>query len=266
MIDNQKYSIILPARIVEYFAATQTATIQISAETIYNDSSLVAQSKKRNPIEGVPVHTPSGGGWAITMPIEVGNTCVIIFSQVGYDHWLYEDKDLAGTLASNPKPWLRRQFNDDDGFAFVGMNTLPRAIQGQSSEDSEWRNVDKTQMISLKKDLSITIDSPTSVTINAPSVVVNTTTAEVNATATCNITSPITNISGILNVDGLLVAKAGMTVAPAAGGGPAASMSGDISITNANINGTGSDITMDGVSLKGHTHNDAESRPTTPPL
>ncbi len=174
MIDNSKYSIILPGRIVSYDASDQTATVKVSAERVYSTSFVDDEVLKRNNIEGVPVHTPSGGGWSITMPITAGDTCLLFFSQVGYDHWLYEDKDEAGTLASLPKPWLGRQFNEDDGIALVGINTLPRAIQNQSSSDSQWRNSDASQKISLNSDGSISIDSGAqTVTVTGSKLVVN---------------------------------------------------------------------------------------------
>lgn len=207
MIDNQKISMILPARIVEYFPETQTATIQISAESVFNNSDSLFESIIREPLEDVPVHTPSGGGWSLTMPISVGDTCLIVFSQIGYDHWLYEDKDTAGTLAKLPKPWLKRQFSDDDGFAIVGLNTLPRAITNYSTDGSQWRNNDTTQNIHLKDDLSIEINSTISVTINAPSVVVNCETSEINATTKVDIVTPIVNMSGDLVVTGEVTGK-----------------------------------------------------------
>ena len=193
MIDNEKYSIILPGRIVEYFKEDQTATIQISVESVVSSALDSTSPITRKPLEGVPVHTPSGGGWAITMPIKKGDTCVLFFSQVGYDHWLYQDKDIAGTLANLPKPWLGRQFDENDGYALVGLNTLPRAIQNYSGEHSQWRNEDATQVISLNDDASITIDSTVSLTINAPIVEINTPDARINGPLHCTgaITSDI---------------------------------------------------------------------------
>jgi hypothetical protein len=127
------------------------------------------------------------------MPIKNGDTCVLFFSQVGYDHWLYHDRDTAGTLANLPKPWLGRQFDENDGYALVGLNTIPRAIQNYSGEHSQWRNEDATQVISLNDDASITIDSTVSLTINAPIVEINTPDARINGPLHCTgaITSDI---------------------------------------------------------------------------
>lgn len=276
MIDNSKYSIILPARIVEYFPEDQTATVQISVETIYNNSESLYEIKKRQPLEGVPVHTPSGGGWAITMPIKEGDSCIMFFSQVGYDHWLYEDKDSAGLLAGLPKPWMRRQFNEDDGYALVGLNTIPRAIKSYTMDGSQWRNEDAIQNIHLKEDLSIEINSPVSVTINAPSVVVNCDTSEVNAGSSASITTPKTTIDspeteitgnvviggnveigGNTEIAGTLLSGIATVAGLAVAGGGSASVSGSMSVDG--------DVTASGKSLVSHTHVDSEGGNTSPP-
>ena len=202
MIDNERYSIILPARIVEYFPEDQTATVQVSAEVIYNSSDSLAEPKSRVPLEGVPVHTPFGGGWSMTMPIKQGDTCLMLFSQIGYDHWLYDDLDEAGTLANVPKPWLGRQFNDDDGFCFVGVNTLPRAIADYQADDAEFRNVDREQRISLVADGSLHIKAGTT-TINLTSSGAITVTTSANV----DVVSPLVTMSGDLTVTGDIIAN-----------------------------------------------------------
>jgi len=264
MLDLQKYSFMLPARIVEFFPETQTATIQICAETIFSSADSISDIKLREPLEGVPVHTVGGGGWHMTFPIKVGDTCIISFSQVGYDHWLYEDKNEAGLLANLPKPQLLRQFSEDDGFATVGFNTLPRAVKRFSATDSTWvnDNVDHEakedfQIITLKEDLSIVIDSSVSLTINAPAVVVNCTTALVAAEETVDVTCDTASITAETSV---LIDT------------PATTITGTLDVqdtmTTKDINTTGTvDATTDcvggGKSLKDHVH--AHGTPNTSP-
>ena len=80
------YNFNLPGRIVEYFPLTQTATVRICVERNYDSSEALGASVVRGLLEDVPVHTPSGGGWSLTMPITIGDTCILFFSQIGYDH------------------------------------------------------------------------------------------------------------------------------------------------------------------------------------
>jgi len=213
MINNEQYSIILPARIIKYYPENQTADILVSAERVTHTSSKSNNSTSRSAILGVPVHTPSGGGWAITFPVKVGDTCVMLFSQIGYDHWLYENKDKAGTYLGLPKPHLSRQFNEDDGFAFVGMNSLPQAVPDYHATHSQWRGPNSSlQVISLNDDKTISIISDTKVTVTTPQVEVNCTDAVVNASTSVKLDTPDTHITGTLTVDGAVTNKSTMDV------------------------------------------------------
>lgn len=204
MNNFEDYFFNMPGRIVEYFPENQTATIRICVERSYDSSTDLGSLVARGLLEGVPVHTPSGGGWAMTMPIKVGDTCILFFSQVGYDHWMFEDKDEAKTHGGQPMYWTNRKFDLQDGYALVGLNTLPRAIQSYSPDHSQWRDADATQLISLNSDNSIDIKSPSLVRVTAPNV-------EVIATTEVKITSPLTSMSGALAVEGNITTQGSMT-------------------------------------------------------
>jgi len=200
MIDNDDMSIILPGRIVTYYPTDQTADIQISAERIFSNIDSLLQQTDRQLLLDVPVHTPYGGGWSVTFPIKTGDTCLLCFSQIGYDHWLYKDLDRGGTVERQPVPHLKRQFSEDDGFAMVGFNTKPRAIQSYHPTHSQWRDEDASQVISLNDDETITITSPVALTINAPSVVVNCETTVINASTSVTMDTPLVTFTGDFDV------------------------------------------------------------------
>lgn len=148
---------IYPARIKSYDSTNQTCNIIISAEEIFDGIDGIGQLKERPVLEEVPVHISSGGGWSLTFPIKEGDTCLLILSAIGYDHWFVHNKDKAGNVAGHPAPHLYRKFDYNDGFAIVGFNTLKNSVDNCSSTDSEWRNEDKTQSIVLSNDGTIKI-------------------------------------------------------------------------------------------------------------
>ena len=200
---GEEFNIVVPGRIVEYFPLNQTATILISGERLYDSATELGALAERAHLLDVPVHTASGGGYAITMPIKPGDTCVIMFSQFGYDHWLFNDEDLGGKYAGAAAPWLKRKFSEKDGFAIVGLNTIPRAITDYNPTDAEFRNSDLTQFLALRESGDINIVGPNNFSVDVPDTVV------IN-TADTTITSEFTvdghaNITNGLNMNGTVI-------------------------------------------------------------
>ena len=112
MLNIEDSLIIIPGRIVSYDWETQSAEVEISAERVFSSKSGMHLDKWVT-LENVPVHFPSGGGYMMTFPVDKGDSCLLHFSQVGVDHWLYEDKDKGGKFYGRPAPhragWSRRR-------------------------------------------------------------------------------------------------------------------------------------------------------------
>ena len=229
---NNEYNIHFPGRVVTYYPEDQTADIQICAESIVDTFEEMDKLHVRKVLKKVPVQTAGGGNWHLTFPIKPGDPCLLLFSQVGYDHWFYEDKDEAGVIAKNPAPWLRRCFDITDGFAQVGFNTLPRAVQSYSPTDSEWRNQDAAQVITLGEDLTITIKTTASILVQAPEVTID-------AATSILAKSPSITLDGAVHITGA---------------------------TTSDSTGTFSgDVIAAGISTSTHTHTGNLGTPTSPP-
>jgi len=268
---NEEDYICFPGRVVKYYPEDQTADVQLCAEKVYSNAENNLSLFTRGIVPHMPVHTPSGGGWSMTMPIKTGDTCILFFSQIGYDHWLFNDKDTGGTLVGNPEPHLMRSFDVNDGYALLGLNTLKRAISTYHPENSEWRGPDSSlQVIRLKPDHHIEIESSVQVTVIAPHVQVNcdTMTASVGTLAevTCpqvNLisatsiacTTPLFSISGNLLVGGAI--GSGGAPVPASG----ATVSGPLV---SDSTGTFTNVLSGGTSVNAHVHSNPEGGSTGP--
>ena len=185
----------------------------------------------------------------MTFPIKAGDTCLLSFSEFGYDHWFVDNADSAGIRDDgNPQPWTARMFNLDDGFAQVGWNNLPTAIQSYSEVNSQWRNNVADQVISLNDDTSITITSPIDLTVNAPNVTVN-------ASTKITMVSPEVEITGNLLVGGNITGMMAAIITGAVSGASSAFTGAMTSLTAA----------IGGINMTSHkhTHNgDDTSGPT----
>ena len=173
--DWQQYNIVMPARIVEYFPETQLATVRPSAERVFNSATDSQSLENEGLLYDVPVHTPQGGNYCLTMPVTEGDTCLLMFSQFGYDHWLWKNSDVAGEVAGNPAPWLRRKFSKKDGLALVGFSPVPNAIPDYHATATELRSRDdRKQRVSIQPNNNIEIWTPQTINLNCQRVLTQT--------------------------------------------------------------------------------------------
>ena len=230
-----------PGRIVEYFPVTQTATVRISNDRTFDTTGGTGQQVARGLLYDVPVFTPSGGGFSITFPIKAGDTCLLSFSQFGYDHWFVDNEDSAGIrIDGNPQAWTYRKFDLADGFAQVGWNNLKTTIANYSASDSEWRNADRTTRLTLTDSGNVEIVAGSSSIAIASNGDV-----EINTATAVEVTAPTVNMSGDLVVAGAITATAGPITAPV--------ITGTTSVDAPTLSATSS-LTVASKEMGGHTH------------
>lgn len=114
--------------------------------------------------------------------------------------------------------------------------------------------IEGTEIVFNRQDGSITV--PNAVTINC-------TTATVNASSSVTLDTPKTDVTGVLNVAGLITGKGGLAVS--GGGGAAVTVTGNMKLQG-QIEAS-SDVTAGGISLMKHKHQEqGDGAPTSPPL
>lgn len=101
--------------------------------------------------------------------------------------------------------------------------------------------IEGTEIVFNRQDGSITV--PNAVTINC-------TTATVNASSSVTLDTPKTDITGVLNVMGLITGKGGLAVS--GGSGAAVSVTGDMNLQG-QVDASG-DVKAGGISLMNHVH------------
>jgi hypothetical protein len=116
--------------IQEFFPETQTSTITINhkfmlGETIGDYPELV----------DVPVFVPAGGQAALTMPIQKGDFCIVLFSDRDISAWLTHGKTDA-------LPPTRRKHSIADGFAIVGFRPKTNPLADYNPAGVELHNAD----------------------------------------------------------------------------------------------------------------------------
>jgi hypothetical protein len=113
-----------------YDPSTQSVTVQLVMQCrVYNtpmDTSAVptAPTIKTYPLMSqVPVFMLAGGSSFIGMPIQPGDTCIVLFNDRDIDNWW-----TSGTTASPPNS--DRMHSLSDGIAIVGINSMLTNLVG----------------------------------------------------------------------------------------------------------------------------------------
>lgn len=175
---------------------------------------------------------------------DIGEDAIVLFFGEGQEDGVILGSIYAGEVTPPESTEDRRTvvFDDDTRVCYDRQeHKLTVTIEG-------------TEIVFNRQDGSITV--PNAVTISC-------TTATVNASSSVTLDTPKTDITGVLNVTGLITGKGGLAVS--GGGGAAVTVSG-----NMNLEGqidASSDVVAGGISLMNHKHQEqGDGSPTSPPL
>lgn len=78
----------LPGRVTSYDASTQRATVQPTVANVDPDRALPS-------VPNVPVSFPRAGGYLLALPIEVGDTGLLVFTALSAQSWLKSGSEGA---------------------------------------------------------------------------------------------------------------------------------------------------------------------------
>lgn len=201
----------------------------------------------------VPVFFPEGGGVTMTFPVKAGDECLLVFASRCIDAWWQ-----SGGIQVQAD---QRMHDLSDGFAFVGVSSVPRVISAISTSRAQFRSNDgqafveldpnthfirarTTGKIELNADNDILIHSGTKARIEAPIIEIE---------ATTSITQKAPQISSFGNMSWLGYTGTGGTVSIS---GMAVTLSSNTLIYNNNaISYVGGTMTYNGKNLTdSHTH------------
>lgn len=175
---------------------------------------------------------------------DVGEDAIVLFFGEGQEDGVILGSIYAGEVTPPESTENRRTvvFDDDTRVCYDrAEHKLTVTIEG-------------TEVVFNRQDGSITV--PNAVTINC-------TTATVNASSGVTLDTPKTDVTGVLNVAGLITGKGGLAVS--GGGGAAVTVTGNMKLQG-QIEAS-SDVTAGGISLMKHKHQEqGDGAPTSPPL
>lgn len=133
-----------PAIIQDFNPDAQTVTVQIALRELIKKEDGSKEWITISPLLDVPIVIPHSGGYSITMPVNKGDECLVIFSDMCIDAWF-----SYGGIQNQLE--LRRH-DLSDGFAILGVWSQPNKIENYSINSCQLRNRKGTAYVELKGD------------------------------------------------------------------------------------------------------------------
>jgi hypothetical protein len=152
----------MPGIIQSFDATEQTVTVQCAIrEKINMDGNLSWQDIPL--LLDVPIIFPRAGNYILTMPIQAGDECLVVFGDSCMDAW-WQSGGVQNQIDC-------RRHDLSDGYAIVGLYSQPRRIANYSTNTAQLRNLSGSAYVELDGTTINIVGSE--VNINAPTVNVN---------------------------------------------------------------------------------------------
>lgn len=168
----------LPGIITSVNYENQTVSVQPTIQAVLTNLNGERENINLPLLVDVPFCIPKCQNFAITLPVKIGDECLVVFSSRCIDGWWQ--------LGQVQKQIELRMHDLSDGFAMLAPTSLPKKLNNYSSENFQIRNT--------AGDVKIEI---------TPEGVVNINAEEINLTGAVNINGA-TTIEGGLEVDGIV--------------------------------------------------------------
>ena len=142
----------MPGIIQSFDATTQTATVQLALREKIRDLNGNIKQVEFPLLLDVPIVLPRAGAFILTMPVQKGDECLVIFADMCIDAWF---------IYSGVQNQLEKRRHDlSDAFAVLGCWSQPNKINNYSMSSAQLRNESGTSYVEIKDD-EINIVSPT---------------------------------------------------------------------------------------------------------
>jgi hypothetical protein len=145
--------------------AAQTVTVQLALrERLVKDGKVEWTDIPILP--DVPLFVYSGGGYCMTMPVQPGDDCLVVFGDMCIDAW-WQSGGVQNQIE-------KRRHDLSDGFAIVGFRPQTKTVSGYSAGSAQLRNNAGTAYIEIAGDTinihaagGVNVDSGASVTVSS---------------------------------------------------------------------------------------------------
>jgi hypothetical protein len=207
-----------PGIIQSFDSTKQTVTVRLAIREKISLAGSPYEDTEIPILQEVPIYMPRAGNFVLTMPVTVGDECLVVFGDNCIDSW-WQSGGVQNQLDN-------RRHDLSDGFAIIGPWSQPRKISNYSVDSAVLRNLNNDSYVEVRDNdiniitpIKVTITAGGEVEVNAPTVDVNATDVTVDAT-TVKVTAQSTEVnSTTVQVTGGSITLSGSSGVILSGGG-----------------------------------------------
>ena len=148
---NSSLRVAVPGVIQSFDADTQTVTVQVALREKVRNADLSESWVNLPLLLDVPIVLPRAGGYVVTLPIQKGDECLVVFADMCIDAW-FSNGGVQNQIE-------KRRHDLSDAFAILGTWSQPRKIQNYSADSVQIRTDDGNSYIELKHNASTNKDT-----------------------------------------------------------------------------------------------------------
>jgi hypothetical protein len=152
----------LPGIIESYDSTKQTCSIKPAIKARVQSQRGAFSWVELPLLVDCPVIFPAGGGVALTFPVVKGDEALVMFADRCIDNWW-----KMGGIQEQPD---LRMHDLSDGFALVGIASLPRVMPGLSNAGAQLRTTAGTTKVEVTPAGNVNLTAAAEVTVAAPIV------------------------------------------------------------------------------------------------
>lgn len=131
----------LPGVVVNVNLAAQTCSVQPTIQGVVLDAQNNEQNVNLPVLPDVPILFPRTAGFALTLPVGVGDEVLVVFSSRAIDSWWQ-----SGGIGA---PIEARMHSLSDGFAILAPTSQPKKLANVQADGIELRNADRSVFIKV---------------------------------------------------------------------------------------------------------------------
>lgn len=125
----------IPGIVQSFDPVAQTATVQPAIMERIRQPDLTLKWVQIPVLVDVPIVVPRAGGFSLTLPVQPGDECVLLFQDVCLDGWWSQ----GGTQNTQPD---KRRHDLSDAVAILGVWSQPRVLADYNATAAELRTDD----------------------------------------------------------------------------------------------------------------------------